>query len=377
MASFTNENDLVYLKDAIQNGDLSSVKKIFSSKTSFSKSDIGEAFFHSIKENKLQIFEYFVDEVDGVNLRYTDVKGRRALHYAVEVSSKEMIKVLMRHGAPLNYAGNDGYQAIHLATQNGDLDILTFLVTRGANVSCAKTLQEGYTPIHIAALNNKPQALEFLVGRVGSLNIRCQRLYGALTPLHLAVKAGHVEIVKILCENGACLGISDLEGRTPLHYAADRGNMEVLDILFKHGASIKIMDAGGRSALHYAVYSKSPDCVQLMIDKGANVNEGKNTGDPCTPLVSAVTVGSLEVVDVLIRNGADVNVVIPIKETPLLLASSAGHVEIVKRLISAGANIKSVNRQRETALHKCQKVSSKYTDFVPSYFSPRNFIFFH
>lgn len=359
----TNESEeLLLLKKAIQNGDLLETKRLLLLKTSLSRNEICEAFLETIKANQIKIFQYFIEDVDGLSLRYTDLKGRRALHYAVEVGGKEMVNVLLKHGATLSYADNEGYQAIHIATQTGNIDMLTFLITNGANVSGAKTLKDGYTPIHIAALSNQPEALEILAERVGSLNIQTKRQSDSLTPLHLAVKAGHGQIVKILCERRACLDLADIEGRTPLHYAADRGNIEIMKILLAYGSSLNVKDSSRRTVLQYSIYSKSAECVQALIDSGARIDEADMSGH--TPIVAAVAVGSADIVQILVKHGADVNVRAPGNETPLLLASSAGNVDVIKILLDAGADVLATNRQSETVLHKCQKVSHEKRDEV-------------
>lgn len=51
-----------------------------------------------------------------------------------------------------------------------------------------------------------------------------------------------------------------------------------------------------------------------------------------------ISAGSLEVLDLLLERGADVNACNKWRETPLLIAANNGHVEAVKRLLLAGAD---------------------------------------
>ncbi|EKX51337.1 hypothetical protein GUITHDRAFT_45097, partial [Guillardia theta CCMP2712] len=44
-----------------------------------------------------------------------------------------------------------------------------------------------------------------------------------LTPLHVAVMAGHAEAVSLLLNSSANIFLQDMLGRTALHYASERG----------------------------------------------------------------------------------------------------------------------------------------------------------
>lgn len=67
-------------------------------------------------------------------------------------------------------------------------------------------------------------------------------------------------------------------------------------------------------------------------------------------LIYASINGYIEVVKFLINAGININIINSLKDTALICASRKGHVEIVKFLINAGANVNLTNHVRNTAL---------------------------
>ena len=61
-------------------------------------------------------------------------------------------------------------------------------------------------------------------------------LQEARTPLHKAVIREHIDIMRLLVENGAEVNARDEYGETPLHQTAERGYIEVVRLLVENGA---------------------------------------------------------------------------------------------------------------------------------------------
>jgi ankyrin repeat protein len=113
--------------------------------------------------------------------------------------------------------------------------------------------------------------------------------------------------------------------------------------------------ASCRPALHKAVQDRDVDRVRELLNDGADVNvRNANKGRlQYTPLHWAAHYGHLEIAEILISRGADLDAEDPDYSTPLYLAAEQVHPKVVEFLISKGAevNVKS-SRSGYTPLHR-------------------------
>jgi hypothetical protein len=76
-----------------------------------------------------------------------------------------------------------------------------------------------------------------------------QSAHRRLSALHLAASYDHLDICRLLIENGASLNIRDLEGWTPLHCAAAEGHLRVVNYLLSHrGVDVTLHNVDGETA---------------------------------------------------------------------------------------------------------------------------------
>ena len=95
--------------------------------------------------------------------------------------------------------------------------------------------------------------------------------------------------------------------------------------------------------MHSAKF-KGASCLQILIQNGANLNLQANNG--MTALAIAASAGSTNCVDTLISAGADVNLASMEGVTALVLATSNGHRDCMRKLIAAGTDINNDKRGR-------------------------------
>jgi len=217
------------------------------------------------------------------------------------------------------------------AAKAGDVSKVKSLVNKGADVN-ARTRDMGWSPLHLAIGGGHGDVADlvgFLVAHGAEVNAADRE---GQTPLHMAAGTGNMRAIELLVAHGATIDQGDGTGRTPLHWAAIFDQIAAGKMLLKKGASANVRSKVGLTPLHWAAKT---EIAEVLIKNGADLNvRGSHAG--WTPLHHAVSFNRLGIVRVLVRNGADVNVVAKDGKTALDIAEGAGHREIASFLREHG-----------------------------------------
>ena len=99
-------------------------------------------------------------------------------------------------------------------------------------------------------------------------------LDGEETALQVAVEHGHIDIVQLLLDKGASIGIEDDGGWNLLSTAVDGGQLDILQLLLGRGASIDLItgDDSVGQLMYNAVIKNDSDIVRCLLDSGVDVD---------------------------------------------------------------------------------------------------------
>lgn len=274
---------------------------------------INTKLWNSVVRNDIERCKKLIRKGANVNLLLTDERYREAhtpLQIACDEENLELVKLLLKHGADVNLKGEvrDPPLKWALSKRKPNIELVKLLCKNGANVN--------------------------------------QRLYSTVEsyPLMMAVRTGSIETVKTLIEHGASLTSKDCS-MDALVEAVKKDNEKMAEFLIKeYGANVN-------GALLKACMLNNPEMVKLLIDNGADVDHRDINGN--TPLIYATkrtkgNYGIMRSVGITEEEALQDN-------EEFLENVSRNKLEIVKILLDEGADSTAVNNVHDTALSTAAK----------------------
>lgn len=199
-------------------------------------------------------------------------RKNKELIEAVLMENISAVKACLASGADIN-ASTDGFTPLQVAAANGLLEVVEYLISKGANVNGRG--EGGLTPLHMVAYSEP----------------------------YLATSFAHREIAELLISKGADVNAKCKGNSTPLDGTAMNGYKELAELLISKGSDVNTKNSDNTTPLHLAVGYGHRDVAELLISKGADVNIKNNNG--FTPLQIAILPGQChqDIIDLLKRHG--------------------------------------------------------------------------
>ncbi len=331
-----------------------------------------------------------------------DLRDGSAMHAAARYGRVEIVKLLLEHGADPEDASN--FSASYIAIKH--VEVLKLLFDAGANPNIREEMDrrvfrtgpstpKGRTLLHVAAGEGAVESAKLLLAK--GLDVNLTDAEGA-TPLHEACRNGRAAMVELLLQNKADpkartkdglttrdLAVSQIrpeqgdwrfDGLDNSHFQAAIRALErnggldadifaaiacndvrkVADILKTDGKAGETRNQDGRVALHWAVTLDCEEIVKLLLEKGADPeirSQEKSVGTKDeTALHRAAFWDRLEIAEMLIKHGANVNARDADGDAPLHSSIYKENVELAQLLLKHGAEVNAKNGKGETPLDR-------------------------
>uniref|UniRef100_A0A672H0C9 Caskin-2-like n=1 Tax=Salarias fasciatus TaxID=181472 RepID=A0A672H0C9_SALFA len=265
------EQDLLL---AVKNGDLLQAHKLLS----------------KVKANKSKL----LGSTKRLNINYQDPDGFSALHHAALTGTTELLSLLLDAQAQVDVKDVNGMRPLHYAAWQGKADSVLLLLRAGASVNSPS--HDGQIPLHLSAQYGHYEVSEMLLQHQSN---PCLMNKAKKTPLDLACEFGRLKVAQLLLSSNMVTALLEGEGggggdgvdsssTTPLHLAARNGHKDIIKLLLKAGIDINRATKAGTSLHEAALYGKT-EVVRLLLDAGVNVNMRNTYNQTALDIVNQFT----------------------------------------------------------------------------------------
>ncbi|CAI7570087.1 unnamed protein product [Penicillium glandicola] len=333
----------------------------------------GSPFLHiAVKNQAIEVIKLFLDR--NVDINCQNKTNKTALRVAVEEDAVEVAQFLLSRGADPNIGTKTGRTPLHVCIESCQEEMTSLLLGTGEKIEGqilanleSKTV-DGWRPIHYAAQSPAMTGI-LLTARNTSTQPGEQRIdpnaltNDHLTPLLIAMENKNEEGVRLLIRDAqADPNIYGGLMHSILQDAAFQGLNELCEFLLNSNVDPNAQGGALGSPFHAAVYSKSLELVSLFLSR--NANPGISAPPFGTPLQMLFWMPHdytgeegqkiREIVETLIRHGADINAFGPAERSPLHLTLPlyrAGTTIPLDLLLESGATANVVDHNGITPLH--------------------------
>src|SRR6266702_3967463 len=237
------------------------------------------------------------------------------------------------------------------------------LLDHGANVNAEN--DRGETPLHLVS-QGKYDSQEHGVGIARLLLARGMDANAQdkshSTPLLWAAFYGRLKITQMLLDHGANANMKNDHGETPLHqvsqgeYDSHEQGVGITRLLLARDVDADAQNKNHFTPFLLAALNGRLEIAQVLLDYGANMNAANYWGETPLHLVSRGKYNSeehrVDIARLLLVHSMDANAQDKSHSTPLHWAAFCGRLEITQMLLDHGANANMKDDHGETPLHQ-------------------------
>ena len=323
-----------------------------------------KAFIEAAKEGQLKKIREFL--AAGLHVDAPDQYGRTALFEAAHFGHVKVVEALLGAGAAVDAREKVENKTPFLASvgsKPANREVMRLLAGRGAKIDVRDCYDRGAVALASRDLDPGDEAMSEDAKALWALLVELGLIDERAVALVAAAGAGNIAAVQESLNSGVSANAVDDHECTPLYMAVSRQHPDIVRVLLKAGANIHKPTGGDpKEDWTWGGHRKPcPKCgaefVAILRERtcpkcGEKFDTGKvyeyKAGPPWvvsrsyghTPLMSATKVSNLEIMNLLLDAGAEVDRGYE-RVTPLMIACYLGHIDAARLLIKRGANPKA------------------------------------
>ena len=280
------------------------------------------------------------------------------LHLASQKGHGDVVSILLEAGADANaLTTTGGGSPLHFAAASGDVETVSALIDAGAVLDVAEQ-QWGHTPLVFAAAKNRADATRLLLERGADPDVTGRVIDVVQRARERRERRERRDaIVDLLGFVPNTSAISLSRPAEPAEREEDKDDTEQLPYSHREKGTWQVGGHGGLTALTVAARDGNMEAALALLEGGADIDQVA-TGVHTSPLLMAAISGQFDVAMMLLERGADPNLTSNAGEGPLLATVSAQwapntrppppqyyaqqkttYLELMEALLKAGAEV--------------------------------------
>ena len=216
----------------------------------------------AFKEHE-KIVKFLIDK--NYCLDITDNIGRNVLNIACGVLNNiEIVKYIVDACAFLDIPDNNGNNALLVACSKGNIEIVKYLVNKGADINYCFG-KNNYAPIMSACAGGNIEIVKYLKDSGAYMNVLTKGGSSLLSILDYSKDM--IDLLEYLYELGFNPNHTNSFGKTCIYYALESKNLINVKYLVEHGANLNIIDKEGKTIIEYAKVNSTKEIYDYILTK--------------------------------------------------------------------------------------------------------------
>lgn len=267
-----DENDMYWhihtLIKSVELNNYELVKLYFNLKLRVVKGIMNNALMSACIKNHEKIAFYLINK--GADINYLNIGKCNALHWTCFNNNIKLSKLLIKRKINVNAVNEKQLTPIHYSCTRS-IEITKLLIDHGANINFLDTLNE--SPIFCAIREREYDIVKLLIDSGADVNIKNNNNSIILHLVcHIKDKDNdnNFKFAKLFIDRGSDVNVINNFKTNPLILACDADNFETAKLLIDHGSDVNVINVHKATGLILACINNNYELAKLLIDKGAN-----------------------------------------------------------------------------------------------------------